>query len=118
MVFAEKFKDLEIWQQAQDLAVRIYQLFGVNTASRGNHCFVGQIQGSAISISNTIAEGYDAGTAPKFARFLRISKRSCAEVRSVLYRAEKFDYLPANKRSRNESMLRYCPSASPLLSAA
>lgn len=93
MAFAEKFEDLEIWQQAQDLAVRVYQLFGLNSPSRGDYRFISQIQGAAVSVSNNIAEGFDAGTSPEFARFLRISKRSCAEVRSMLYLAERLEYL-------------------------
>lgn len=95
MAFAEKFEDLEIWQQAQDLAVRMYQLFGADNASRLDFRFNGQIQSAAVSISNNIAEGFDSGTTPEFARFLRISKRSCAEVRSMLYLAERLNYIDA-----------------------
>lgn len=36
---------------------------------------------------DNIAEGFDSGSDPEFARFLRYSQRSCSELRSQLYRA-------------------------------
>ena len=36
---------------------------------------------------DNVAEGFDAGSAPQFVRFLRCSQRSCTEVKSQVYRA-------------------------------
>src|SRR5690606_18749477 len=33
MAFARRFEDLEIWRQAQDLAVRVYRCFGAKSAA-------------------------------------------------------------------------------------
>lgn len=93
MAFAERFEDLEIWQQAQELAVQVYTAFGPQSPSSKDLRFTSQIQSAAVSVSNNIAEGFDSGSNPEFARFLRISKRSCAEVRSMLYLAPRLQYL-------------------------
>ncbi|WP_324726089.1 four helix bundle protein [Actomonas aquatica] len=93
MSFAERFENLEIWQQAQELAVQIYSEFGASSPSARDLRFNSQIQAAAVSISNNIAEGFDSGSNPEFARFLRIAKRSCAEVRSMFYLAVRLNYL-------------------------
>lgn len=45
----------------------------------------GQLTGSALSIVNNIAEGFDAGNNVEFMRFLRYSRRSCSEIMSMTY---------------------------------
>lgn len=105
MAFAERFEDLEIWQQSQELAVGIYRAFGPQSSAAGDFRFIDQIRSAAVSISNNIAEGFDSGSNLEFARFLRFAKRSSAEVRSMLYLAEKFNYLdgPAAKAHRESA---------------
>jgi four helix bundle protein len=55
--------------------------------------FKNQIFRAAVSISNNIAEGFERNSDADFARFLYISKGSCSEVKSMLYLAEKLNYL-------------------------
>ena len=93
MAFAERFEDLEIWQQAQELAVMVYHAFGTNSPAAADRRFIAQIQSAAVSVSNNIAEGFDSGSGPEFSRFLRIAKRSCAEVRSMLHLSVRLGYL-------------------------
>lgn len=40
-----------------------------------------------------IAEGFESGTDPEFARFLKIARRSAAEVQSELYLALDCEYI-------------------------
>jgi four helix bundle protein len=87
----ERFEDIIAWQKAQDLAVLIYKHF--NTLR--DFSFRDQICRACVSISNNIAEGFDRNTSKEFARFLYISKASCAEVKSMLYLAQKLDYIEA-----------------------
>ncbi len=47
--------------------------------------FRDQIQRSAVSIMNNIAEGVESGSDAKYINFLQISRGSCSEVRSMLY---------------------------------
>jgi len=88
-----KFEDIIAWQKAQDLAVEIYQIF---KASK-DFGFKDQISRATISISNNIAEGFDRSSNADFKRFLFISLASCSEVKSMLYLAERLNYLDKNK---------------------
>lgn len=72
------FENLEIWQDAVELAARVYELF----RSCRDTGFRAQIQQAAVSVSSNIAEGYERDSNPDFIRFLFIAKGSCGEVRS------------------------------------
>lgn len=86
----QKFEDIITWQKSQDFAVEIYGKFG---ASR-DFGFRDQICRAAVSISNNIAEGFDRSSNAEFRRFLYISSGSCSECKSMLYLAERLNYLP------------------------
>ena len=85
----QKFEDIIAWQKAQDLTVEIYVIFN----STNDFGFKNQIQRAAVSISNNIAEGFDKMSDKEFARFLYISLGSCGKVKSMLYLAQKLNYL-------------------------
>jgi four helix bundle protein len=73
------FEDMQVWQDAQDLAVAVYE----DTRIVKDFSFVDQIKRAAVSISNNIAEGAERVTPSEFARFLDIAKGSAGEVRSM-----------------------------------
>lgn len=58
-----------------------------------NYWFQDQIMRAVISITNNIAEWSNRSSAKDFAKFLFISKWSCAEVQSMLYFAQDFGYI-------------------------
>ena len=87
------FEDLEIWNQAVELATIIYKLFG----EIQDYGFRNQIQNASVSVASNIAEGFERGTNKDFIRFLYISKASCGEVRSLLCIANKLDYIKINE---------------------
>src|SRR3954464_8201601 len=77
------FRDLTVWQKSVDLAEAVYrltrqyprdELFGLTA----------QLRSAAISVSSNIAEGNGRGSTRDYLRFLRISKGSVNEVRSLL----------------------------------
>ena len=85
----QRFKDIIAWQKAQDLAVDTYSLFG----SLKDYGFKDQICRAVISISNNIAEGFDRSSDADFSRFLFIATASCSETKSMLYLAERLNYI-------------------------
>jgi four helix bundle protein len=75
------FEDFIIWEKAQQLAVKIYQLADTNKFIVKDFTLKDQLKSSSISISDNIAEGFEYNNNPDFHRFLRISKGSCGETR-------------------------------------
>ena len=88
-----QFEDIIAWQKARVLTAEIYRITGSGGLAR-DFGLKDQMQRTAVSIMSNIAEGHERGTAPEFARFLRIAKASCAELRSQLYVASDVGYLP------------------------
>ena len=89
---------MQVWQNAQDLAVSIYDDF----AGIKDFSFCDQIKKAGVSISNNIAEGAERTTSVEFARFLDIAKGSCGEVRSMLRLAKRLKFID-KKRSDEQS---------------
>lgn len=56
-----------------------------------------QIRRAAGSSMHNIAEGFDAGSDPEFARFLKMARRSASEVQSQLYLALDRGYINKNQ---------------------
>lgn len=85
----QRFEDIIAWQRAQDLAVSIY----IHFKDSKDWDFKNQICRASISISNNIAEGFDRSSKADFRRFLFISLASCSETKSMLYLAQRLNYL-------------------------
>lgn len=88
----KKFEDLEIWQEARALAKDIYLL--VNESQNAiDLSLKNQIIRSSGSIMDNIAEGFERSGNKEFKQFLSISKGSCGELRSQLYRLLDFSII-------------------------
>jgi len=83
-----RFEDIIAWQKSQDFAVDIYLAF----SRLEDFGFKDQVQRASVSISNTIAEGFDRLSDKEFVRFLYIALASCSEVKSMLYLSERLGY--------------------------
>lgn len=79
------FEDLEVWKRGCQLAVDTY----VATEGLRDYGLKDQLQRSAVSIPSNIAEGAERDSEGDFIRFLRISKGSCAELRTQLYISQR-----------------------------
>jgi four helix bundle protein len=86
------FEDILSWQKARELCRLIGE---VTDKGKFKHSYklIDQIEGSLGSIMDNIAEGFERGGNKEFIQFLYISKGSCGEFRSQLYRALDRNYL-------------------------
>jgi len=92
MATITKFEDILCWQEARTLNKFMRNLI---KQKRFDHNFrlINQIEGSAGSIMDNIAEGFDRGGNKEFILFLYYAKGSCAELRSQSYRALDAEYI-------------------------
>ena len=87
----DAFEKLEVWKRSCRLCVDLYRAL--------NGCrdfgFKDQITRSALSVPSNIAEGYERDSGNEYARFLKIAKGSCGELRTQLYIARETGLLDA-----------------------
>jgi len=83
---AKQFEDLDIWKQSRELCKDVYRITNYKLFSK-DFKFLEQIRSSAGSVMDNIAEGFERNGNKEFIQFLYISKGSCGETRSQLYRA-------------------------------
>lgn len=78
-----RFQDLEIWKLAIELAD---ELFDIADELEKKHLFrfAEQLRGSAMSLSNNIAEGSGSEWKKDFKNFLNIARRSAFENANIL----------------------------------
>lgn len=89
MTFAQKFEDLEIWQESRRLNRIIY----ASLEDCRDYSFRDQMRRAALSVMNNISEGFERRTPKDFAHFLDLAKGSAGEVRSMTYAAEDLKIL-------------------------
>ncbi len=92
MATIKKFEEIFGWQKARDLNKLIGNYIDTGRF-KNNFRLIGQIEGSAGSIMDNIAEGFERSGNREFLQFLYISKGSCGEFRSQLYRALDRNYI-------------------------
>lgn len=77
------FEELVIWQKAIEIGVEIYHLSD-QVPLKNDYKSRDQLIGSAVSISNNIAEGFEYNNRIQFVKFLGYAKGSAGELRSQL----------------------------------
>lgn len=83
------FEELEVWQIACRLAVRIYDALD----DCKDYGLKDQMTRAGVSIASNIAEGAERGSTAEFIRFLHIAKGSAAELRTQTYIAVRVDLI-------------------------
>ncbi len=101
MATITQFEDLKIWQEARLLVVDVYKF----TKNTKDFDYNSQLRRAAVSVMNNIAEGFERSNNKEFIRFLKISKASCGEVRSMIYVANDLHYLGDVE---SEELLKFC----------
>jgi four helix bundle protein len=92
----QRFEDLIAWQKARLLANKVYALTRKAKFAR-DFGLRNQITEAAGSSMHNIAEGFDSGYDPEFARFLKLARRSASEVQSELYLALDAGHITENE---------------------
>jgi four helix bundle protein len=87
------FEETEVYIKALDFVVNVYKLIDANEQIAKNYGFKDQLQRSALSISNNIAEGFERETKKELIRFLYISKGSAGECINMFNVLRKLDYI-------------------------
>lgn len=87
------FEDLIIWEKAQQLARKIYNLSDNNSRITKDFALRNQLKSASISISDNIAEGFEYNNNADFYRFLRIAKGSCGETRNKILFLKRIEYI-------------------------
>ncbi len=92
MATIQKFEDLEIWQLARQLAKEIFLLTKTERLSK-DFPLKDQMNRSAGSIMDNIAEGFGRSSRLEFVQFLSIATGSADELKSQIYRCLDRNYI-------------------------
>lgn len=79
----KSFEEFEVYKKGTLLAKIVFKLLNSKSFEK-EYGFKDQIKRAVVSITNNIAEGSEYNNNKQLIRFLKISKGSCAEVRSML----------------------------------
>ncbi len=83
-----RFEDLPVWKAAVDFALLVFK-FTMIADMGGLGDTKSQLERSALSISNNVAEGFERGTTAELIHFLYIARGSAGESRSMLCLCEQ-----------------------------
>ena len=86
------YRNLEIWQLSRQLAKEIYAFTKSEKLSK-DFALKDQMNRSAGSIMDNIAEGFGRASRLEFIQFLSISTGSAAELQSQIYRCSDKEYM-------------------------
>jgi four helix bundle protein len=87
----KSFHDMQVWQKAMDLAVKIFELTA-NLPRCEDYGLTSQIRRSSASVHGNIAEGFERATAADKSYFYTISKGSSSETQSHLEYGKRVKY--------------------------
>ncbi|MFQ5806722.1 MAG: four helix bundle protein, partial [Phycisphaerae bacterium] len=107
----KRFEELPVWKAGIDTAARVFALVDDRSFNQKGD-LRNQLQRASVSISNSIAEGFERGTTQELLTFLYIARGSAGEVRSMLHLLERLPYFEhlkseiSNLKSLSESISR------------
>ncbi|CAI2769275.1 four helix bundle protein [Flavobacterium collinsii] len=87
----KSFEEFEVYKKGIQLAKLIFKLMN-NKPFEKEFGFKDQIKRAVVSITNNIAEGSEYNNNKQLIRYLKISKGSCAEVRSMLILSRELNF--------------------------
>lgn len=97
------YKDLKVWQKADELAFEIYRLTK-KLPKDEIYGLTSQLRRAALSIPTNIVEGYARKGDKELARFVNISIGSLAEVEYLLSFARRLEYFSGGDYEKIETL--------------
>jgi four helix bundle protein len=91
-----RFQDLVIWNLAVDIANQLFDIAD-ELERKKLYRFAEQLRGSAMSMSNNIAEGSGSNSKKEFHQFLNFARRSTFENANILIILEKRNLIKSEK---------------------
>lgn len=92
MAHFKRFEDLEIWKIARSICNDLFEIYLLSDLQK-DYKLWNQINGSTGSVMDNIAEGFERDGNKELIQFLSISKASCGELKSQLYRCLDRKYI-------------------------
>jgi 2-aminomuconate deaminase len=92
MATIKTFQELEIWQLANDLSGKVFELSQTDLLSK-DYGLKNQMNRATGSICDNIAEGFGRGGRNEFIQFLSIARASTSEIQSQLIRCLQRNYI-------------------------
>lgn len=99
----KSFEEFEVYKKGIQLAKLIFKLLD-NKSFEKEFGFQNQIKRAVISITNNIAEGSEYNSNKQLIKYLKISKGSCAEVRSMLILSRELGFCDQNQIEEGYSL--------------
>jgi four helix bundle protein len=87
----KSFEEFEVYKKGIQLAKLVFKLLDNKTFEK-EFGFQNQLKRAVISITNNIAEGSEYNCNKQLIKYFKISKGSCAEVRSMLILSRELDF--------------------------
>jgi len=97
MAKIESFEELDCWQSAKELTIKIYRVCD-NDAFKHEFTAKDQLKRAALSSMNNVAEGFGRFSNKEFIRFLNFSTASLDEVHSMILLYSELEYLTVDQK--------------------
>ena len=88
----EKYTELDVWKQARELAIHVYELTASYPKSE-QFGIVSQIRRCVISVPSNIAEGFERQHTKEMMSFLSIARGSFFELETQLYILKNLSFI-------------------------
>ena len=94
MAYIQSYRELTVWQKADELAVRVY---GITRKFPREYLYdlTSQLRRAALSIPTNLAEGCASPHSGELLQFINIAKRSLSETQYLLEFAHKIGLINA-----------------------
>ena len=100
----ESFRDLDVWNVAMAMAVRVYEVLGRLPAEERFE-LAGQMRRAAVSVPSNVAEGHAIGMPTRYRYHVRVALGSSAELSTCIELCQRLGYIDAKTAENAESDL-------------